>query len=654
MAENMLLNIKFNVPATLKEALTQTPCRAPRASDVAVLKKTERSTVRKQILKRTIAKRAKTKVKHKIHSSLTSIDEGTRLTVLDMLTKRNQKKREQGHCKAHSASVPRIGGEATYVKQVIQEVSYRACQREPWVLRPHPAATASAINDQRLLSGKPQLDAEELWNLCSRPDVFLWDPIAIAPDIAILCTGCGARATRSDWSRPRLLYRLCGHAVYVARRYICYSCAGPNKAAATRKRSKHSFVSDDPAVVNALPTSVKLLWCFLDTGRHLCDSSLVDLVRAMATKSSWSAIAAAISEMRTRSWRRGVDEAYHALCQEFCVTPTMESITPLNELRIKSSVVKNVYIADFKMREGAMDKDFQEESGDDILRVDWTHSAATRCGGTHLLNIMDGNNKILFSKLTCNSKPYTSRPFMEELFRRGARPKVLYVDDECCGGWPSALRAFWPDIAVRLDPMHAMMRLTQTTTSTQHPQHGKFCAKLTACIFQDDPKVLQRVCAAWSRERGACPLPSPVKRRCVPRVIREPHAITAAVENLLDELGKKSYGCEGPLLTAATDVAWRALRTHILKGCLSDPPGVTLNIEEDEIVIGGMQFHSIRSLRGTSPVEGLHAHQKQWLGVFAQHERCVGEALLKDGAWHWNRNKRNVAQGAQVGVSRHW
>ena len=640
MTESTLRNIKFDIPTALKEALMPKPCSFSRALDVILRKKTERRADRKLFLKRTIT--TKLRLQHGVRSSFTRTNGGKRMTVLDMLTKKKQKIYEQGHREQHSESVTRVGDEAAYIKQVLKEMSRHALQREPWVLKPNPAASAIVINDQRNLSGAPELSAEELWNLCSRPDIFLWDPIAIAPSISISCIGCGARATRSDWSRPRMLYRLCGHAIYVARRYICYSCAGPNKVANAGKRSKYSFASDDPAVLNALPTSVKLLWRFADSGRHLCDSPLVDLVRAMATRSSWSAISAAISEMRARSWRRCVDEAYHALCDEFHVTPKTESIAVPNKFHITCAVVKNVYMTDFRLREDNMDRDFEKFVGDDILRVDWTHSAAIRCGGTHLLNIMDGNNNILLSKFSCNSKPYASRPFMEELFRRGARPKVVYVDEECCGGWPSVLREFWPDIAVRLDPMHAMMRLTRTTASTQHSHHGTFCASLTACIFQDNPKVLRRVCTAWSRERGTCGLPSSVKRKCVPRIIAEPHAIVAAVESLLDELHKKSYGCEGPLLTTATGVAWQALRTHILKGCLGDPPGITLNIEEGTVIIGGTLFNSIRSLRGTSPVEGLHAHQKQWLGAFAQHERCVGEALLKDGAWHWNRKKQKA------------
>ena len=299
-------------------------------------------------------------------------------------------------------------------------------------------------------------------------------------------------------------------------------------------------------------------------------------------------------------------------------------------------------MVDFKLREDDIDRDLQKEMGDEILRVDWTHGAAVRCGAKCLLNIMDGRNKILSSRFTCNSKPYSSKPSMEALFRRGLQPKVVYVDDECCGSWSTVLCILWPDIAVRLDPMHAMMRLTKTTTSTQHPQHGKFCADLAACIFEYDAETLQSLSAAWSREHGASPLPLQVKRKYVPRFIRDPHQITFAVDGLIKKLEKESCGCGHPLFTTATNHAWKSLREHVSNGCLSDPPGISLNLQGEVAIIGGEQFHAIHSLRGTSPVERLHSQQKQWLGIFAQHDTIVGEALLKDGAWRWNCKKSDA------------
>ena len=78
-----------------------------------------------------------------------------------------------------------------------------------------------------------------------------------------------------------------------------------------------------------------------------------------------------------------------------------------------------------------------------------------------------------------------------------------------------------------------------------------------------------------------------------------------------------------------------------MRGCLSDPTDVDVVDFDHEITVGGERFRAVRSLRGTSPVEGLHAHQKQWLGIFAQHASDVGEALLKDGAERWNQAKRD-------------
>ena len=80
-----------------------------------------------------------------------------------------------------------------------------------------------------------------------------------------------------------------------------------------------------------------------------------------------------------------------------------------------------------------------------------------------------------------------------------------------------------------------------------------------------------------------------------------------------------------------------------------------LNFSGPAVIVGGMHFASIKSLRGTSPVEGLHVHQKQWLGMFGQHDCEVGAALLKDGAWRWNRTKsdaiKNIVENCDVATA---
>ena len=162
---------------------------------------------------------------------------------------------------------------------------------------------------------------------------------------------------------------------------------------------------------------------------------------------------------------------------------------------------------------------------------------------------------------------------------------------------------------------------------------------LSKAFFESDEKVLQRLVVAWRREHGSIPLPRDIERKYVPRSIRAPTAIANDIDAVLRNFQHMSDS-SGPLLTKATHDAWFKLKQHVLKCCLCDPTDVNVKGSDHVVTIGGESFHTIQSLRGTSPVEGLHAHQKQWLGTFAQHAVDVGEALLKDGAERWNRAKR--------------
>jgi len=99
----------------------------------------------------------------------------------------------------------------------------------------------------------------------------------------------------------------------------------------------------------------------------------------------------------------------------------------------------------------------------------------------------------------------------------------------------------------------------------------------------------------------------------------------------------------GELLTPRTGQAWAALKTHVQAGCLCDPPGMNMHTFGEPTMIGGADFRTIRMKRGASVLEGFHTHQKQWLGLFAQHNAEAGRALLADGAVRWNRRRRNKA-----------
>jgi len=399
------------------------------------------------------------------------------------------------------------------------------------------------------------------------------------------------------------------------------------------------FLVDAPAVRASFPQSVSSLWHFVNTGRKLCDASAMDLIRSLATKTSWSAIADALNEITRAAWSREVEKPYGHLCQSMQIDPLTEQSAFPSDLQVTDKCIKNFFMEDYARRAQDVDEEFAKEVGDEVLRLDWTHGAAARCGGKHLLNIMDGRGYILSSRLTPTSKPFAARDSIEDLLRRGAHPKVAYVDDECCGAWRSVLQAVWPGIHVRLDCMHAIRRLAQTTTSTQHPWHGKFCSQLSMAILEPDETLLRRLNLAWARDHTHQRLPESIERKCVARCIREPLETVTRVEQVLKDM-QMAPESPGPLLTDATHSAWRNLKAHVLRGCLQDPPGMNMHLATRIVTVGGECFHCLTSLRGTSPVEGLHAHQKQWLGAFAHHGSDVGEALLKDGACSWNRAKR--------------
>jgi len=390
-----------------------------------------------------------------------------------------------------------------------------------------------------------------------------------------------------------------------------------------------------------MPKPAASAWSFTDTGRILCDAAVVDLIRAMATRATWSALADSINEMKATAWLREVQLPYLHLCQNLWVRPVQETIAFPSELRLSSDWVRTAYVADAAARAPQMRTELLGEVGDDVLRIDWTQDAASRCGGAYLLNIMDGRGFILLSELTSTGKPSETKAMMAELFGRGVRPKVVYVDEECCGHWAPMLQDIWPGAQIKLDAMHALRRVLQTTSCTQHPWHGQFCAMLVEAVYTEDASEADRLRRAREREGYNGAVPKSVKAKFVPRHILDAPQIARAIQTVIDGFAQKAHPEAGPLLTTATKTAWANLKEHVLKGCLCDPAGIDVNSTSGtEASMGGERFEVIRVLRGTSPLEGFHSHQKQWLGTFGRHAAVAGKALLTDGAVRWNRRRR--------------
>ena len=157
---------------------------------------------------------------------------------------------------------------------------------------------------------------------------------------------------------------------------------------------------------------------------------------------------------------------YLRLCEMMEIFPNRIPTTLPAGLRVTDEWVRNVFLQDGAARKEEMEKELKRELGDEVLVLDWTRGVATRCSGHAVLNAMDAGRRVLLSRLTATCGPWEARSAIDELADRGVCPKVVYVDDECCGAWATLIANVWPNAVVRLDGMHAIMRLTDTTAST--------------------------------------------------------------------------------------------------------------------------------------------------------------------------------------------
>lgn len=514
-----------------------------------------------------------------------------------------------------------------YIQRVLADVGIgrRDICHSPVLTPGDPAQSAWTMRREQQRNGNT-ISSDDVKALVLRPSIYVWAPHLLFPGLVVSCFACGSQASKKDWAKVRRLQTLSGSMVYATFQYRCCSISCKDRL----------FHADNPQFLASLPDHIKQAWRFVNTGKTLCDPSVVDYIRAQATRESWAAIADTLTEIREESWRSHVINSFIAICKSFDLAADVSALVFPLENHVTARWVRNTYMADYRLRETCLLDRWKAESGDNVLAIDWTVDAALRCRSKYLFNAMDGRGRILLSAFTTSNMPHSAKDFMADLAVRGVSPKVIYVDCECCGAWLDVIRALWKDAYVRLDGRHAIDRLTQTTVSTQHPWHGAFCQALSQVLYTYDVVVMNRLRAACQRA-GKC-FSSDLKYKHVPRVIQNPQRLASDIESTLCKY-QTSHSVAGPLLTERTTEAWRNLEGHVLNGCLCDPPEITMHSEIGVSIIGGERFPIIRTLRGSSALEGFHAHQKQWLGTFARHHVEAGRALLADGATRWNAKR---------------
>ena len=534
---------------------------------------------------------------------------------------------------------------ASYMQKLQTDVSEGRLllHGSPWVVPEDAFRAASRINEERSAANESFIESSEALHLILRPTVFVWAPQKLLPGFNLRCPCCNQRTNKVRWCRARVLHRVDGQCLYVATRHTCQKCP------ANPRQHDAAFQSDAPDVIATLPESLRQLWPFMDTGRNLIDTELATFCSAMSLRSSWAAIASVVQEMKATRWMRESTVRYLKLCKVLNLQPTETPKEFPAEYKLSEDWVRELCIREFHRKEPETFREIFAEEGDDVLAFDWTQDAASRCGGKFLFNVMSGARKVLASAITKTCGPHEIEPVLWQLKRRAVEPKVAYVDDECCGAWRVLLRNVWPAVAVRLDGFHALRRLTQTTTSTQHPWHGTFCAMLSNALYKYDAGELHRLQEARAKASLSKAIPKWAKAKYIPRVIVDEGEIERDIESVIKSFVHRSHDEMGPLITPQTHVAWENLRAHVRAGCLCDPPGLNMNVADEEkvAIIGGDIFKPIKTLRGASALEGFHSHQKQWLGMLAHHSMDAGLALIAEGTLRWNRKRANEASGAE-------
>ena len=203
---------------------------------------------------------------------------------------------------------------------------------DPIVKPSCPFALAAELIRVRKHAGEDLLSEAEFVKLVKRPEIFAWAPEKIFPDIHVKCPTCKNIILSGSWTRPKILHNITKQMCYITKEYVCYKCPGTHQDQKVKTltdigfrikgRNRKKFQADSPGTLTALPTYANSLWNLNNSGKILCEASIVDFIRALATRTSWSGIAEAINELKSTAWDRDVISKVFSLCKHFGVRYT--------------------------------------------------------------------------------------------------------------------------------------------------------------------------------------------------------------------------------------------------------------------------------------------------------------------------------------------
>ena len=258
-----------------------------------------------------------------------------------------------------------VADTSAYIAQLTRDITGGRIQlrENPWISPTNLFLEAASINTRRSSNGERPINSKEALNLALRPVVFAWAPDKIFPGLHLRCPVCTTPISFSEWARPRILHSLRGQCVYIATRYVCYHC--PSDPSAKGKRGKKTFMADAPEVMASLPERSRRLWNFVSAGYTICDASVSDLVRSMATRASWSCMSEVITELKTTAWIRSITMEYLHLCEALGLQPEQVPADLPQSYCLSEKSIRKLFMSDVQHRQQEVNSCLAREKGGD-------------------------------------------------------------------------------------------------------------------------------------------------------------------------------------------------------------------------------------------------------------------------------------------------
>ena len=299
-------------------------------------------------------------------------------------------------------------------------------------------------------------------------DVIIWDPLTASSNLALWCPFCAEcsglnrplKATRwkdgkTTCDQPRRLYGLTNDALLVSRVYVC--------------DQRHQIIAHDPAVLSQVQGVFFipfLLFHKVGITREL-HGFIVSHANAGLT----------ISEIQTL-WLQAMYDAYglrRAAHLSAC-TANSKLCTSYAEFEQKcqnpgEKVVASCIAGNYLKKEHLYTKRMCQMTAEKWLSCDHTFKVSANIGfwfNKRWLKLYDtlfivlNEEGIVLSWKLCKGTKFSSvenvlKLLKERLDRQGENPTIFMLDN-CCS-WRTKVTKVFPNIAVKLDPFHAIQRV---------------------------------------------------------------------------------------------------------------------------------------------------------------------------------------------------